>query len=80
MKSYTKTYFKFFDYDESSYIPCELCGNRAVDIHHIFGRTGDLLCDINNLIALCRECHNLAHAEKITEEQLKQKHETIIRD
>ena len=26
------------DYDETDFIQCEICGDRAVDIHHISAR------------------------------------------
>ena len=61
MKKHTKIYMDYFGYDISSFIPCEICENRAVDIHHIDARgmggskTKDV---IENLMALCRECHN----------------------
>ena len=59
MKSYTKKYLDYFGYDEGDFIPCELCGARAVDIHHIHPRSiaMDRLDDISNLAALCRSCH-----------------------
>ncbi len=50
----------FFGYDEASFIPCEICGNRAVDIHHIQckGMGGSKTKDnIENLQAVCRKCH-----------------------
>lgn len=60
MKSYTLVYLKFFKYTVADFIPCEVCGNRAVDIHHIEARSRrkDLLNDITNLMALCRICHD----------------------
>lgn len=59
MKSYTKAYLKFFGYDENDFIPCSVCGAKAVDIHHIEVRTKgkEYLNDIYNLIALCRKHH-----------------------
>lgn len=47
-------------YDTSDFIPCEVCGGRAVDIHHIEARGmgGSKEKDvIENLMALCRACH-----------------------
>jgi hypothetical protein len=47
-------------YDESDFIPCEICKAKAVDIHHInargMGGTGTK-DTIENLMALCRTCH-----------------------
>lgn len=45
------------------FIPCEVCGKRAVDIHHIDARGmgGDPQGGkdvIGNLMGLCRRCHN----------------------
>lgn len=47
-------------YDTSDFIPCEVCGKKAVDIHHIEARGmggSDKKDVIENLMALCRECH-----------------------
>ncbi len=60
MKPYTKLYMKHFQYDNSDFIPCEICNNQAVDIHHIKARGmgGTSQKDsIENLMALCRLCH-----------------------
>jgi hypothetical protein len=61
MQKHTKIYIEFFGYDTSDFIECEVCGSRAVDIHHIDARGmgGSQLKDfIENLMALCRSCHN----------------------
>jgi 5-methylcytosine-specific restriction endonuclease McrA len=60
MKKHVKTYLDFFGYDETSWIPCEMCGQTAVDINHIDARGmgGSKLKDnIENLMAMCRKCH-----------------------
>lgn len=47
-------------YDITDFIPCEICGKKAVDIHHISSRGmgGSKEKDtIENLMALCRVCH-----------------------
>lgn len=36
---------------------CAVCGGIATQIHHIQGKIGDLLCDKNNLLAVCFPCH-----------------------
>jgi len=62
MKKHTKLYFEYFDYDRSSFIPCELTGLRAVDIHHIRARGmgGTKKAEtIENLMAATREMHLL---------------------
>lgn len=60
MQKHTKLYLKHFGYDVTDFIPCEVCGAKAVDIHHIEprGMGGSKKADtIDNLMALCRECH-----------------------
>ncbi len=53
----------YFDYGEQDVILCEACGSPAVDVHHIHGR-GPGKDVINNLIAVCRKCHDRAHSSK----------------
>lgn len=60
MNNHTKLYLKHFGYGDDSFIPCEVCSNRAVDIHHIVARgmgSGKGKDEIQNLMALCRTCH-----------------------
>jgi cytochrome c553 len=60
-------YFQAFGYDKSSFIPCEWCGAKSVEIHHVeprskFGSKNKAEQDAaSNCIALCRSCHNDAH-------------------
>jgi 5-methylcytosine-specific restriction endonuclease McrA len=78
MQTHTKIYFKFFGYGEQSFIPCENCGAKAVDIHHIKPRSRGGKHNIENLIGLCRSCHNAAHAEKLDESTLKYMHKVFM--
>lgn len=62
MKNHTKIYMSYFGYIGDEFIPCEICAKKAVDIHHIINRKsgGDPNGDkdkIDNLMALCRQCH-----------------------
>jgi 5-methylcytosine-specific restriction endonuclease McrA len=60
MKKHTKVYLQGMGYDTTDWIPCEVCGTQAVDIHHIEARGmgGSKEADrIENLMALCRKCH-----------------------
>jgi hypothetical protein len=60
LKKHTKIYLEYFDYGAEDFIPCEVCGARAVDIHHIDcrGMGGSKTKDtIENLMAVCRVCH-----------------------
>lgn len=88
MASYKRVYCKFFSYyeDEDEFISSEISGQRAADIHHIFpkqmggkksfvrdGKTYSIDC-IQNLIALTRDEHTDAHAEKYTKDELWEIH------
>ena len=60
MKKHTKIYLDYFEYGTDDYIPREVCRRKAVDIHHIVARGmggGKGKDEIENLMALCRECH-----------------------
>jgi 5-methylcytosine-specific restriction endonuclease McrA len=78
MKKHTMTYLNHFGYDISDFIPCEVCGKKAIDIHHLEARgmggtkTKDV---IENLQALCRECHIKYGDKKQYKDFLKEKHE-----
>ena len=72
------TYFNHFGYDISDFIPCEVCGKTAVDIHHIEARGigGSKDADsIDNLMALCREDHLKYGDKKQYKEWLKNIHQ-----
>jgi len=72
MNNYIIEYFRH--HDPLDFLPCEVCGRKAVDVHHIEprGMGGSKMKDYyDNLIGLCRDCHNAAHDNKITKEQLK---------
>jgi len=81
MKAHTKLYLDFFGYDTNEFIPCEICNSKAVDIHHIeargMGGTNQPE-DINNLMALCRECHEDFGDKKQHKEYLKILHNRTI--
>ena len=76
------TYFNHFGYDISDFIPCEVCGKTAVDIHHIEARGigGSKEADnIENLMALCREDHLKYGDKKQHKEFLKNKHQEKLK-
>ena len=70
MKLHTKVYMDFFNYAEQDYMPCEMeCGSKIVDIHHLtkqskFGNKKEKDF-IENLIGVCRDCHNRAENDNI---------------
>lgn len=77
MKKHTKLYLDYFGYGIEDFIPCESCGAKAIDIHHIEARGmgGDKKADnIDNLMALCRQCHMVMGDTKTHMDYLKSKH------
>jgi 5-methylcytosine-specific restriction endonuclease McrA len=77
MQKHTKIYLEFHGYQVQEDVVCEICSQPAIDIHHITakGMGGNPEADcIENLIGLCRACHDKAHAGEITEDEL---YETI---
>ena len=78
----------FFDYGETDFVMCEFCENdRAVDIHHlnsrkmggvgsnrIKGTKNTDLDYIENLVGLCRDCHNKCEHDKMANFYCKIKH------
>jgi len=82
MKKHTKLYLQEMGYDETDWIPCEVCGAKAVDIHHIEARgmggskTKDV---IENLMALCRSCHYAADfGTTLPKDYLREIHENKL--
>jgi 5-methylcytosine-specific restriction endonuclease McrA len=67
MKRHIKNYLTGIGHDGMSFIPCEVCGGTGTDVHHVeprshFGSTRKHEQDaFENLVALCRECHDKAH-------------------
>lgn len=78
MKPYIKTYCDYFGYIEDEFIPSEISGKPAVDIHHIIFRSRGGKDNIENLIALTREEHDEAHASKLSVKYLQEVHDKFI--
>ena len=80
MQKYIKVYMSYFDIGMQDVIYCEKCGARGTDIHHINGRGKDKDV-VENLIALCRDCHNLAHASKeyVSKEEFQRIHDNFLK-
>ena len=91
MQKHTKIYFEFFGIDMGTYfVPCEICGKKATEIHHIQcrGMGGSKSKDnIENLMALDRECHEkygdkkqyLKYLQNIHKKQMKnEKSKTML--
>ena len=82
MQKHIKTYLEYY-WVEQEAVRCEICWMLAVDIHHIeqrskfWKKTKHLQDAIENLIALCRRCHQQAHFQiepYLTKEELREKH------
>lgn len=56
-----KVYMKVAERDD--YL-CRVCGSKAVDVHHIIFRSHGGKDEPDNLICLCRRCHEKAHADE----------------
>lgn len=76
MTKHCKVYFDYFGYGIDSYVPCEMCGKRAVDIHHVNGR-GKNRDVISNLMALCRDHHRRAHTD-INKAVMQARHDEFL--
>jgi len=77
MKNHTKIYLDAMGYDVTDFVPCEVCQSKAVDIHHIEARGmgGSKDADrIENLMALCRDCHVKFGDLKQYKEMLQARH------
>ncbi|QZT38700.1 HNH endonuclease [Halosquirtibacter xylanolyticus] len=82
MKKHTKIYMNHFDYGEQDYIGCEWCGRPAADVHHLEARGMGGSKDkdyIENLMGLCRFCHDKAHEHRSFNDKLKHKHQYILK-
>lgn len=78
MTKHCKIYMNHFDYKADEFIPCEICNSRSVDIHHINGR-GMGKNVIENLMSLCRICHNEIHnTVKFTRQQVQEIHNNFL--
>jgi len=77
MTKHCRIYMKHFDYGEQDIILCEACRRKAVDIHHINGRGKDKDV-IENLMALCRRCHDMANTEKLSKSELQYIHNYFL--
>ncbi len=81
MKKHTKIYLNHFGYTTADFIPCEVCQSKAIDIHHIEcrGMGGIKSKDtIENLMALCRNCHEKFGDKKQYMDYLKSIHKKCL--
>ena len=81
MKKHTKIYLQAMGYDITDFIPCEICEAKAVDIHHIEARGmgGSKTADREeNLMGLCRRCHEEYGDKTQFKEILKEIHANCL--
>ena len=82
MKKHTRIYLDAMGYTDTDFVPCEVCGCKAVDIHHIEARGmgGSKAADtIENLQAVCRRCHITYGDKAHYKELLKDIHNARIK-
>lgn len=68
-------------YTPGEFIPCEVCESKAVDIHHIEARGMGGSRDkdhVQNLMALCRDCHERYGDREKYKLMLKDKHHEVM--
>lgn len=81
MKKHTKIYMEHFGYGTEDFIPCQICGGKAVDVHHIVarGQGGTYKTEtIDNLMAIERELHVLYGDKKKYMDFLYKVHENFM--
>jgi 5-methylcytosine-specific restriction endonuclease McrA len=76
MIKHKKVYITFFNLDTCDHILCTNCSKVAVDIHHIIprGMGGSEKDYIENLVALCRSCHDKAESSSSFNKSVRIKH------
>jgi len=72
LKKYKKNYLEANGFTIADFIPCENCGCKSVDIHHLIFKSQGGKDSADNLIALCRKCHEKAHNSKEFNNHLKE--------
>tara|TARA_R100000734_G_scaffold4767_1_gene4233 strand:- start:458 stop:724 length:267 start_codon:yes stop_codon:yes gene_type:complete len=80
MINHKKVYTNFFNLDTCDHILCTSCGQVAVDIHHINprGMGGSEKDYIENLVALCRNCHDKAESSSSFNTFVRIKHLKLV--
>ena len=80
MQRHARNYYNHFELAEQVHVNCEICGRKAIDLHHIIKRNKNQskYDKIENIIALCRSCHEKAHANAITKSVLLYTHRQIL--
>ena len=64
--------------EKDDIILCEICGVQAVDLHHILYKSQGGGDEVDNIIALCRQCHDKAHNMQFTPDYLREIHKKYL--
>lgn len=59
--NYIQKYLKHHNIGEQDIVRCDVCGRLGSEIHHIKFKSAMGGDEIENLILLCRLCHESAH-------------------
>lgn len=80
------TYMDYFDLSHDEYVPCEICGARGIQVHHISYRShhGKKTLkeqeNITNLMMVCYKCHKDIHDHnKYRRIDLQEIHDVFLR-
>jgi len=76
MKKHVEIYTRYFGLED--YYQCEACQSRANQIHHIKYKSRGGKDKIENLMALCFNCHEKAHQEILKESELQKIHNEYL--
>ena len=78
MVGYKKIYLDYYGLTTQDWIACLGCGGTSIDIHHLIFKSQGGKDVIENLAAVCRECHIKAHSDQIFNQSLIQKNNDIL--
>lgn len=76
MRKHIEIYTRYFGLED--FYQCEVCQSRANQIHHIKYKSRGGKDVIENLMALCMDCHNKAHQEILKELELQKIHNEYL--
>lgn len=74
MIKYKQIYLQHFGLTTADWIGCVNCSKTSIDIHHLTFKSQGGKDIIENLAAVCRTCHTIAHANKEFNESIRTKH------
>ena len=84
MVKHKKIFMEFFCLSPDEHVPCEFCHKAAaVDVHHceMKGMGGNPSGDkdvIENLLGVCRACHDLLHSDPVDNSKAKLVAEDLV--